>query len=120
MRCASERSTMRHVYPAWETSHMALQVVATGWGRTGTMSLKLALERLGMPCHHMYEVFQHPEHVPLFTAAAQGTPDWPAIYGEYQAAVDWPTASFWRELAVAYPDAKIILTERDPQDWYES
>ena len=99
---------------------MTLQVIGAGWGRTGTMSLKLALEQLGYPCHHMHEVFLHPEVVPLFTAAARGEPDWAAIYGDYTAAVDWPTCSFWRELSAEYPDAKVILTERDPQDWYES
>ena len=99
---------------------MTLQVIGAGWGRTGTMSLKLALEQLGYPCHHMHEVFLHPEHVARFTAAASGAPDWDAIYDGYTAAVDWPTCSFWRELSAEYPDAKVILTERDPQDWYES
>src|ERR1700741_3067119 len=98
MRCASERSTMRHVYPAWETSHMALQVVATGWGRTGTMSLKLALERLGFPCPHMHEVFLHPEQVQMWIEAARGNPDWETIFDGYRATCDWPSAAFWREL----------------------
>jgi hypothetical protein len=79
-----------------------------------------ALNQLGLRTHHMHEVFQHPEHNELFLAAARGTADWDAIYGEYDATVDWPGAAFWRELSAAYPDAKVLLTIRDPQDWYES
>jgi hypothetical protein len=99
---------------------VALQVIGAGWGRTGTYSLMEALNQLGLRTHHMHEVFQHPEHNELFLAAARGEPDWDAIYGEFDATVDWPGAAFWRELSVAYPDAKVLLTTRDPQAWYES
>jgi hypothetical protein len=100
---------------------MALQVIGAGFGRTGTLSLKLALEQLGFgPCHHMVEVFAHPETIPLWIAAADGRPDWPAIFDGYGSTVDWPTATFYRELAEAYPDAKVILTERDPESWFAS
>ena len=91
-----------------------------GWGRTGTFSLYTAVEQLGFRTHHMHEVFLHPEHSEWFLAAARGDADWDAIYDGYAATVDWPGAAFWRELADEYPDAKVLLTVRDPQDWYES
>ncbi len=99
-----------------------MKVIGLGVGRTGTYSLKKALERLGMgPCHHMEEVLVHmQEQVPLWAAAADGRPDWEAIYKNYGSAVDWPTAGFTRELTAAYPSAKFILTVRTPEIWAES
>lgn len=100
---------------------MPLQVIGAGFGRTGTLSLKLALEQLGFgPCHHMLEVFAHPEQIPLWTAAAEGRPQWDTIFQGYRSTVDWPSATFYREIAEAYPDAKVILTERDPDAWFRS
>jgi hypothetical protein len=100
---------------------MALQVIGSGLGRTGTMSLKLALEQLGQgPCHHMVEVFGHPESIPLWVAAGRGTPDWEAIFDGYQSMVDYPSCKFWRELMAYYPDAKVIHSLRDPDRWFES
>lgn len=100
---------------------MSLSVVGAGLGRTGTASLKVALEMLGLGrCHHMSEVFGSPEQIGLWTRAAAGKPDWPAIFNGYGAAVDFPTSAFWRELAAFYPDAKVILSLRDPEKWYES
>ena len=101
---------------------MTLQVIGAGVGRTGTYSLKLALEHLGFgPCHHMEEVFKNPSRqIPLWHAALAGAPDWAAIFAGYAAAVDWPTAAFWRELAAAYPEAKVVLTARDAERWYQS
>ena len=100
---------------------MALKVIGSGLGRTGTMSLKLALEQLGFgPCHHMVEVFMHPESVPLWVAAGEGKPDWDAIFAGYQAMVDYPGCKFWRELMDYYPDAKVLHSTRDPERWFES
>ena len=101
---------------------MTLHVIGAGVGRTGTYSLKLALERLGLgPCHHMEEVLHNqPVQVPLWAAAADSRPDWQAIYDGYESAVDWPTARFFRELGAAYPSAKFILTLRSPERWAES
>ncbi len=99
---------------------MTLSVLGAGLGRTGTASLKVALEMLGLGrCHHMSEVFGSPEQIDLWTKAANGNADWPAIFKGYGAAVDFPAAAFWRELAAFYPDAKIILSLRDPEKWYE-
>jgi hypothetical protein len=99
-----------------------MRIVGAGVGRTGTYSLKLAIERLGLgPCHHMEEVFSDmATQVPLWTAAVKGRPDWAAIYKGYASAVDWPTARFFRELLREYPSAKFVLTHRNPQSWAES
>ncbi len=100
---------------------MALKVIGSGLGRTGTMSLKLALEQLGLgPCHHMVEVFMHPESVPLWVAAGAGKPDWDAIFADYQSMVDYPGCKFWRELMDYYPGAKVLHSLRDPDKWFDS
>ena len=101
---------------------MHLKVVGTGVGRTGTYSLKLALNELGFgPCHHMEEVLLNmPEQVPLWVNATNGKPDWEAIYKGYNSAVDWPTAGFFRELSAAYPHAKFVHTVRSPESWADS
>ncbi|HLK10018.1 MAG TPA: sulfotransferase [Candidatus Binatia bacterium] len=101
---------------------MSLRVVGAGLGRTGTNSLKVALERLlGAPCYHMMEVFTHPEHVPVWHAAARGRmPDWGALLAGFAAAVDWPVAAFWPELSAAFPDAVVLLSVREPQSWWQS
>lgn len=101
---------------------MALQVIGAGFGRTGTLSLRAALEMLGFsPCYHMMEVFAHPEHSLIWDAAADGkATNWKEFLGGYKAAVDWPACHFWRELHEAFPDAKFLLTERDPESWYKS
>jgi len=102
--------------------NMSLKIIGAGFGRTGTHSLKLALEQLGFaPCYHMVEVFTHPGHSERWEAAARGVPtDWRAFLADYKAGVDWPVCHFWRELAQAFPDAKIVLTERDAEGWYKS
>lgn len=102
---------------------MALQVVGAGLGRTGTASLKAALERLlGAPCYHMLEVFGHPEHMSIWRAAAEGEPvDWDELFDGYVAAVDWPAASFWPEIAAHHPDAPVLLSTRaDAATWWRS
>lgn len=101
---------------------MPLQVIGAGLGRTGTMTLKTALEMLGLGrCHHMVEVFQDPAQIPFWRAAAGGEAvDWDAGFAGYRCAVDWPSAHFWRATTAHYPDAKVILSRRDPQRWYES
>ena len=101
---------------------MGLKVIGAGVGRTGTYSLKLAINQLEFgPCHHMEEVLHNmPVQVPLWSAAAAGAPEWSQIYDGYESAVDWPTACFYRELLREYPSAKFILTERDPERWADS
>lgn len=101
---------------------MPLEVIGAGFGRTGTMSLKVALEELGFgPCYHMTEVFARPEHVGPWETAARGEPvDWDDLFRGYRASVDWPSAAFYKDLMEEYPSAKVILTVRDPDRWYES
>jgi hypothetical protein len=101
---------------------MTLKVIGAGFGRTGTMSLKSALEELGLgPCYHMVETRAHPEHDAMWLSLARGeTSDWRPMLAGYGSTVDWPTTYFWKELATANPDAKIILTLRDPETWYRS
>lgn len=101
---------------------MALEVIGAGFGRTGTESMKLALERLGYQrCHHMTEVLGNDAQIAAWRAiAAGGAPDWAQVFEGYRAAVDWPSAFFWRELAEVYPQAKVILTQRSAESWYRS
>lgn len=101
---------------------MPLKVVGAGFGRTGTNSLKLALEQLGFgPCHHMFEVRDNPDQLPYWQAIARGeTPDWDAIFADYNASVDWPSARFWRELAAHFADARVLLSVRSPESWIKS
>jgi hypothetical protein len=101
---------------------MSLRVIGFGVGRTGTFSMKLALEALGFgPCHHMEEVdAKSPHQISLWASAAEGKVNWQEAYAGFQSAVDWPTAAFCRELVAEYPDAKFILTLRDPEKWYAS
>jgi hypothetical protein len=101
---------------------MPLAIVGTGFGRTGTLSLKLALEQLGHgPCYHMVEVSQNPGHAALWSAAGDGArTDWPALFANYRATVDWPSAAFWRPILDAHPQARVIHTERPAADWYKS
>ncbi|MEO3808987.1 sulfotransferase family protein [Sphaerisporangium sp. B11E5] len=99
-----------------------MRVIGAGFGRTGTLSLKGALERLGFaPCYHMVEVLTHPADIYRWLDIAEGrSRDFDAVLGGYEATVDWPAASYWRELAAYYPGAKMVLTVRDPEQWYES
>jgi len=100
-----------------------MRIVGAGLGRTGTHSLKLALEQLlGQPCYHMVEVFEHLDHVPTWHAAIRVEQvDWQPVLGNYAAIVDWPGAAVWRELAATYPDAPVLLsTRRDAATWLKS
>jgi hypothetical protein len=101
---------------------MTLEIIGAGFGRTGTSSLKVALEHLGFgPAHHMFEVRDNPPQVQLWAAAARGERvDWDSIFSGYRSQVDWPGARYWRELAAHYPKAKVILTVRDPDEWFDS
>lgn len=101
---------------------MDLQVVGAGYGRTGTSSMKAALERLGLgPCHHMFEVFGRPDDAPKWAAAIRGEgfdPD--ALLDGFRSTLDFPACLFWRELAEADPTAKVLLTVRPAEEWWRS
>ncbi|MXO51218.1 hypothetical protein GRI42_07860 [Erythrobacter gaetbuli] len=101
---------------------MALKVIGAGVGRTATFTMKFALEHIGFgPCFHMAELFADARRqVPLWLDAISGRPDWDEIFKGFQSTVDYPSASYWRELADHYPDTKVILTVRDADSWFES
>lgn len=100
---------------------MTLQIIGAGFGRTGTMSMKAALEQLGYPCYHMVECFpKGPEHWKLWEQVGTGTPDWDKIFEGFTATVDFPACTSYAALASYYPAAKVVLTVRDPEKWFES
>ena len=101
---------------------MALQVIGAGLGRTATFSMKFALEHLGLgPCYHMSEVFAGARrNIPLWVDVVNGRPDWDTIFDGFQSTTDYPACTFWRELADYYPNAKVVLTVRDPDSWFDS
>jgi hypothetical protein len=101
---------------------MGLAVVGAGVGRTGTHSLKLALEQLlDAPCHHMLEILGDPTQVPAWIDAIEGRPvDWSTMLARYRAVVDWPGGAFWPELSAANPNALVLLSVREPEAWYRS
>jgi hypothetical protein len=105
-------------------NNMSLDVIGTGFGRTGTNSLKLALEQLGFgPRHHMWEVFESPDYLlPIWMKAAHEgvTPDWDKTFKDFRSTVDWPTVFYWKELVDYYPNAKVVHTTRTPKSWVES
>ena len=97
-------------------------MIGAGFGRTGTTSLEAALEQLGFgPSYSMEDSLQSPEQVEAWHSAARGEPvEWRTLLKGYRSALDWPAASFYEELMEAYPEAKVVLTVRDPESWYES
>ncbi|MEM1079738.1 MAG: sulfotransferase family protein [Pseudomonadota bacterium] len=101
---------------------MSLKIIGSGFGRTGTMSTKLAMEELGIgPCHHMVEVMQNPEQRAHWAAIAEGEEsDWAEMFEGFAAQIDNPGAVFWHALSIAFPDAKVIHTERAEEDWWAS
>lgn len=117
---------MENVTHQVDGSASTLRVIGAGFGRTGTLSLRQALEHLGFgPCGHMHTNFEHPERFAHWEEALRRKEageliDWRPLLEGYPAIVDWPAASFWRELAAAHPAAKVILTVRDPARWFDS
>lgn len=102
---------------------MALRIIGAGFGRTGTDSLRAALDILGFgPCYHMHVVLPDPRRYDMWTRILnnQETPDWDAIFDGFGAGVDWPVAHYWRELSQHYPEAKIILSQRSSESWHRS
>jgi len=101
---------------------LTIKVIGAGYGRNGTLSLKQALEKLGFDkCYHMMELDQSKDEDLAWLKLNRGEPvDFEKLFEGYQASVDWPSCNFWREQMAAYPDAKVILSERDPEAWYAS
>jgi hypothetical protein len=105
-----------------DRSEMTLRVVGAGVGRTGTTSLKAALERLlGAPCYHMVETFGRPQDRLVWKRAFEGAPpDWHELFQGYAATVDWPAAGLWESIHAAFPDALVLLSVRDVDAWWRS
>ena len=101
---------------------MTLKVVGAGFGRTGTKSLKAALEQLGFgPCYHMIELHENLDHMDYWQEAMKtGRTDWDVLFAGYEACVDWPATYYWRELTAFYPDAKVLLSIRSAESWLKS
>ncbi len=101
---------------------MALKVIGAGWGRTGTESLKMALEQLGFDrCYHGFDLMNDGRKLQYWKQLhTERTTDFHALFKGYVAAVDTPAAYYYRELMQQYPDAKVILTVRDAGKWYDS
>ena len=99
-----------------------MKVFGAGFGRTGTMSLKIALEKLRVgPCYHMREVVSHPSHIKIWYDTSLGDdPDWDHLFKGFNSAVDFPVCLFYKQLAEKFPHAKFILTLRDFDKWYTS
>ena len=99
-----------------------VQVIGAGMGRTSTMSLKTALEMLGFdPCHHMMEMRNVPDTAEGWRRAAEGEDvDLAALLQGYNASCDWPSAAFWHPLSERFPVAKVVLTERPEEKWWQS
>ena len=105
-----------------QSLELMIKIIGAGFGRTGTLSLKVALERLGYTrCYHMHDLPANPEHITYWETAARGEPvNWPSLFHGYQAILDFPGCYFYRQLLDQYPHAKVILTTRDPEEWYAS
>jgi hypothetical protein len=101
---------------------MGLKIIGSGFGRTGTMSTKMALEQLGFgPCHHMTQVMADPAQPPFWDALAAGEDvDWAEAFADYRSQVDFPGALVWHELTIAFPEARVIHTERPEEEWWAS
>ena len=100
----------------------SMKVFGAGFGRTGTMSLKFALEKLRIgPCYHMREVVSRPSHIKLWYDISRGEhPNWNRLFSGFNSAVDFPVCLFYKQLINKFPDAKFILTLRDFDTWYIS
>jgi Sulfotransferase domain len=99
-----------------------MDVIGAGFGRTGTLSLKAALEQLGYgPCLHMFDVVGNPGWIAAWQAVLDGCEtNWGELLGGFRSAVDWPATAYYAELAAAFPAAKVVLTVRPAEAWYES
>lgn len=99
-----------------------MQVIGAGFGRTGTMSMQAALETLGYRCYHMKEVTEHADHLAAWheLVADRAAMDWPWLFKDFEATVDFPACTYYQELLREFPDAKVVLTVRDPDRWFDS
>jgi hypothetical protein len=98
-----------------------MRVIGAGLPRTGTLTQKVALEMLGFePCYHWVNVIADLDQVGVWNRALDGDAPWEEVFGGFHATVDWPGGYFWSELTDHYPDAKVLLSVREPEKWEPS
>jgi hypothetical protein len=98
-----------------------MRLIGAGLPRTATLSQKIAIEMLGFgPCYHMVDVLGDLRRAESWRAALEGGGSWDDIFDGYEATVDWPGSFFFEELAARYPEAKVLLSVRDPMKWASS
>jgi hypothetical protein len=98
-----------------------MRLIGAGLPRTGTLTQKVALETLGLtPCYHWVNILADLNQVPVWDGALEGSGPWDEVFDGFQATVDWPGGYFWHELMDHYPDAKVLLSVRDPEKWEPS
>ncbi len=98
-----------------------MKLIGAGVPRTGTLAQKIALEMLGLgPCYHMVDVLADLDQAALWETALDGEQPWPMLFDGFSSSVDWPAGYFWRELADFYPEAKVLLSVREPEAWERS
>lgn len=99
-----------------------MKLIGAGFGRTGTMSLKAALEQIGYgPCFHMIDLIRDPTPLPYWQAAVDGDDvDWTEVFAGWESTIDWPGCTFWEQYVEIWPDAPVLLNVRDPEAWYRS
>jgi hypothetical protein len=98
-----------------------MKLIGAGLPRTATLTQKISLEMLGFgPCYHMVNILSDMSLVQRWQEAFEGGADWQKMFDGFQATVDWPGSFFWKELVGAFPDAKVLLSERDGAAWARS
>ncbi len=98
-----------------------MKVIGAGMPRTGTLTQKMALEMLGLgPCYHMVDVLADLDQAALWQRALDGQAPWQEIFANFNSTVDWPGGYFYKELADYYPEAKVLLSVREPDVWESS
>ena len=99
-----------------------LRIVGAGLGRTGTDALKIALEALlGGSCYDVSELLPRAGDLAVWRAALWKEPvDWKLLLDGYTATIGWPAASFWNEILAAHAGAFVLLSSRDPDEWWTS
>lgn len=97
-------------------------MLGTGFGRTGTLSLKHALDRLGLgPTYHMQEAIKRPSHLRAWRDHGRGhAVDWDRLLDGFRSTVDYPACLIWRDLLALHPEARVVHTVRDPERWWTS
>src|SRR5437870_3618175 len=98
-----------------------IEVIGAGLPRTGTLTQKVALEMLGLgPCYHWVDVIADLRRVEQWHRALDGQARWDQIFEGFCSTVDWPGGFFYRELIELHPEAKVVLSVRDPEKWEQS